>query len=119
MAISFATFLRAIELYLGSRDEELRTASRGGLDPRRSTETPPVPLVEQARAVTTVPLHAGFGIGSPMLASEAARLVDGIVMGSAAIEAVERGGGAELYSFVHGLRHALDAAVPVGGTERT
>src|SRR5256714_3912258 len=44
-------------------------------------------LVERARSVTQVPLYAGFGISTPDHARAAARLADGIVVGSRAIAA--------------------------------
>ena len=49
------------------------------------------PLAERARAGTDVPLYAGFGISTPEQARAAAELVDGIVVGSRAVEAAEAG----------------------------
>jgi tryptophan synthase alpha chain len=69
------------------------------------------PLAERARAVTSLPLRAGFGISTPEHARAAAELVDGIVVGSRAVEAAEQGA-AELARFVGSLRSALDD-VPV------
>ena len=66
------------------------------------------PLAARARTVTTLPLHAGFGISTPAQAREAADLTDGIVVGSRAVEAAEQGP-AELARFVGSLRAALDA----------
>ena len=66
------------------------------------------PLAARARTVTTLPLHAGFGISTPAQAREAADLTDGIVVGSRAVEAAEQGP-AELARFVSSLRTALDA----------
>ena len=66
------------------------------------------PLAARARTVTTLPLHAGFGISTPAQAREAADLTDGIVVGSRAVEAAEQGS-AELARFVGSLRAALDA----------
>jgi tryptophan synthase alpha chain len=64
------------------------------------------PLVERARRATEVPLYAGFGISTPAHASAAAELADGIVVGSAALEAAE-GGATALERFVSSLRAAL------------
>jgi tryptophan synthase alpha chain len=69
-------------------------------------------LVERARAATELPLYAGFGISTPAHATAAAELVDGIVVGSAALLAAEGGTGA-LAEFVESLRSALDATVAV------
>jgi tryptophan synthase alpha chain len=66
------------------------------------------PLAERARAVTDAPLYAGFGISTPDHARAAAELVDGIVVGSRAVEAAESGQ-AELAKLVASLRSALDA----------
>jgi tryptophan synthase alpha subunit len=64
-------------------------------------------LVERARAVTDVPLYAGFGISTPEHARTAGALADGIVVGSRAVEVAEEGPEA-LRDYVAGLRAALD-----------
>jgi len=63
-------------------------------------------LVERARATTTVPLYAGFGISTPDHARAAAELADGIVVGSRALLAAEDGPAA-LREYVASLRAAL------------
>jgi tryptophan synthase alpha chain len=68
-------------------------------------------LVERARNATDVPLYAGFGISTPEQARAAAELVDGIVVGSRAVE-VAAEGPAPLRDYVDSLRGALDTAVP-------
>jgi tryptophan synthase alpha chain len=78
------------------------TGARAGLSP----ELPP--LVERARAVTDVPLYAGFGISSPETARAAAELADGVVVGTAAVAAAEQGR-AELTELVGELRRAITA----------
>jgi len=67
------------------------------------------PLAARARAATTKPLYAGFGISTTDHARAAAQHVDGIVVGSRAVEAAEQGAG-ELTRFVGDLRAALDSA---------
>jgi tryptophan synthase alpha chain len=67
-------------------------------------------LVDRARAVTDVPLFAGFGISTPEHARTAAELADGIVVGSRAIE-VAAGGADALSDYVRSLRAAVDAVV--------
>ncbi len=64
-------------------------------------------LVERARAVTDVPLLAGFGISTPAQAGEAASLADGIVVGSRAVEVAHEGGPKALREYVASLRAAL------------
>jgi len=67
-------------------------------------------LVERTRAVTEVPLLAGFGISTPEQARAAAELADGIVVGSAAVEAADEGASA-LRDYVASLRSGIDASV--------
>jgi tryptophan synthase alpha chain len=66
-------------------------------------------LVERARAATQLPLYAGFGISTPEQARAAAELADGVVVGTAAVEAAEQGA-AELKRYISSLRAAVDAA---------
>lgn len=79
------------------------TGARDGLSPALAC------LAERARAATKLPLYAGFGITTPEQARAAAELVDGVVIGTAAVEAAERGPAA-LRDYVSSLRTALDAA---------
>jgi tryptophan synthase alpha chain len=65
-------------------------------------------LVERARAATSKPLYAGFGISQPEHALVARALVDGIVVGSRAVEVAEEGPDA-LSRYVATLRAALDS----------
>jgi tryptophan synthase alpha chain len=64
-------------------------------------------LAQRARALTDVPLYAGFGISTPAHARAAAELVDGVVVGSRAVQKAEEGPAA-LRDFVGSLRAALD-----------
>ncbi len=54
------------------------------------------------------PLYAGFGISTPEQARLAAGLVDGVAVGSRAVQVAENGPGA-LRDYVASLRAALDA----------
>jgi tryptophan synthase alpha chain len=81
------------------------TGAREGVSPALAR------LVERARAVTTVPLYAGFGISTPDDARGAAELADGIVVGSRAVEIAE-GGPEALRDYVRSLRQTFDAVVP-------
>jgi tryptophan synthase alpha chain len=67
------------------------------------------PLVERVRAVSRVPVYAGFGISTPGIARAAGELCDGVVVGSRAVQVAEDGPAA-LRDFVASLRAALDAA---------
>ena len=79
------------------------TGARDGLSPTLAG------LVERARTATKLPLYAGFGISTPEQARAAAELADGVVVGTSALEAAERGPAA-LRDYVKSLRTALDAA---------
>jgi tryptophan synthase alpha chain len=80
------------------------TGARAELSPRLAE------LADRARSVTKVRLVAGFGISTPDQAARAAPLVDGVVVGSAAIEVAEASRARGLRDYVAGLRSALDAA---------
>jgi tryptophan synthase alpha chain len=114
--------LRRVQLVAPtSTDERLRLAAEAtdgwlylvtvaGVTGARTELAPTLaPLADRVRRVTTVPLYAGFGISTPEHARAAGELVDGIVVGSRAVEAAEAGA-AELGTFVASLRAALDAA---------
>jgi tryptophan synthase alpha chain len=64
-------------------------------------------LATRTRALTDVPLYAGFGISTPEHARAAAALTDGIVVGSRAVEVAQSGPQA-LCDYVASLRQALD-----------
>jgi tryptophan synthase alpha chain len=66
-------------------------------------------LVQRTRALTDLPLYAGFGISEPAQAAAVARLADGVVVGSRAVE-VATSGPAALRAYVASLREAIDAA---------
>jgi tryptophan synthase alpha chain len=70
-------------------------------------------LVDRARAVTDVPLLAGFGISTPEQAADAGALADGVVVGSGAVEVAKQGGAKALCDYVSSLRAALADAAPV------
>jgi tryptophan synthase alpha chain len=60
-------------------------------------------LVERTRALTDVPLYAGFGISTPEHAQAAFELADGIVVGTRAVQVAEEGPAA-LGEYVRSLR---------------
>lgn len=66
-------------------------------------------LVDRARSVTDVPLLAGFGIGTPEQAADAAALADGVVVGSRAVQVADESGPDGLRDYVASLRAALDS----------
>jgi tryptophan synthase alpha chain len=67
-------------------------------------------LANRARSLAPhVPLYAGFGISTPEHAQRVAELVDGVVVGSRAVQVAETGGPDALREYVATLRDALDA----------
>ena len=90
-------------------DGWLYLVSRTGITgPRSELSAQLPPLAERAREVTQVPLFAGFGITTPAQAAEALAHVDGVVVGSAAVQRVEESGGEGLREYVASLREAMD-----------
>lgn len=61
------------------------------------------------RGVCDLPICVGFGISTPAQAREVGALADGIVVGSALVQAADAGGVEAALSLVRGLRTALDA----------
>ena len=93
-------------------DGWLYLVSVTGTTGARATVSPALAgLVERTRALTGVPLYAGFGISTPAHAAAVAELADGVVVGSRAVQVAEDGPAA-LRDYVRSLREAIDAAVP-------
>jgi tryptophan synthase alpha chain len=118
--------LRRIQLVAPtSTDERIRRAAErtdgwlylvtltGTTGVRQEVSSRLAELVERARAVTDVPLYAGFGIATPDQARAVAELADGVVVGSRAVQVAEEGPEA-LREYVRALRTALDTV----GAER-
>jgi len=61
------------------------TGARNGVSPALAG------LVDRARRASAIPLYAGFGISTPEQAGGAAKLADGIVVGTRAVEVSEEG----------------------------
>jgi tryptophan synthase alpha chain len=90
-------------------DGWLYLVSRTGITGPRAEVSEQLPaLAARAREVTDVPLYAGFGISSPEQAAEVAALVDGVIVGSAAVERAGHGGPGALNEYVASLRSAID-----------
>jgi tryptophan synthase alpha chain len=63
--------------------------------------------VAALRAVSPVPVVVGFGISTPAQAATVAAVADGVVVGSALVETLERGGLDAARTLVRGLRAAM------------
>jgi tryptophan synthase alpha chain len=55
-----------------------------------------------------VPLFAGFGVSTPDQAARLLEHVDGVVVGSAAVQRAEEAGPEGLRAYVASLREAMD-----------
>ena len=64
--------------------------------------------VARVRAATDLPVAVGFGISTADQARRVAALADGVVVGSALVDRLERDGPAGAELFLRGLRAALD-----------
>ena len=90
-------------------DGWLYLVSRTGITGPRDEPSSQLPLLAQrSRGVTDVPLYAGFGISTPSQAAGVLRHVDGVVVGSAAVQHANEGGAPALHEYVASLRHAID-----------
>jgi tryptophan synthase alpha chain len=66
-------------------------------------------VVESIRRTSDVPALIGIGIATPDQARDAARVSDGVIVGSALVQVVLDGGGAsDIEAFVRGFREAID-----------
>lgn len=68
--------------------------------------------VAALRPHVAIPISVGFGISTPEQAAVAAAAADGVVVGSALLEAVDEGGVEAGGRFLRGLREAMDAQAP-------
>lgn len=66
--------------------------------------------VTRVRTATSLPVAVGFGIGTPRVAAQAARVADGVVVGSAVVEALAQGGGAAAAALIDQLARAVHDA---------
>jgi len=66
------------------------------------------PLIQRMRAVTRLPLAAGFGISTPEQAGSVAKIADGVVVGSAIVREIEKSGSADaLEAFARSLAQEM------------
>jgi tryptophan synthase alpha chain len=68
--------------------------------------------VSALKEAASVPVVVGFGISTPEQAAQVGGVADGVVVGSALIEAIREGGVEAAEGFVAGLRGGLDAGRP-------
>jgi tryptophan synthase alpha chain len=83
--------------------------SRLGVTGARAELAPELPAtIARLRGATTLPICVGFGIARPDHAAAVGRVADGVVVGSALVEAAGRGVQAAI-DFTGTLRRGLDA----------
>ena len=69
-------------------------------------------VVTMVRERSDLPTYVGIGISTPDQARDAARVSDGVIVGSALVRIILEGGGArEIEQFIGSLRAALDTSV--------
>jgi tryptophan synthase alpha chain len=82
--------------------------SRTGVTGERSSISDSLaPLVKSMRAITNLPLAAGFGIATPEQAREVSKMADGVVVGSAFVRLIEQNG--DIEAFARSLRRGIDS----------
>jgi tryptophan synthase alpha chain len=70
--------------------------------------------IRRVRAATRLPVAVGFGISTPAQASAVARLADGVVVGSALVDTLDRAGVDGARRFLQDLRQGLDSGRAAG-----
>ena len=84
--------------------------SRTGVTGMRDQLPPDLPdTVARLRSVCPLPIAVGFGISRPDQARAVGKLADGVVVGSAIVQAVETGGATAAAALTRSLRAALDS----------
>ena len=67
------------------------------------------PLIDSTRAVSKLPVAAGFGISTPEQARAVAKIADGVVVGSAIVRLIEQNAGESgLEKYARSLRNGMD-----------
>ncbi|MGB9613041.1 MAG: tryptophan synthase subunit alpha, partial [Candidatus Margulisiibacteriota bacterium] len=83
--------------------------SVAGITGKREKLTEDLPgLVSRVRKYSKLPIAVGFGISNVKQAIEAAKIADGVIVGSALVELVGKGKIKEVAKFVASLRKGLD-----------
>jgi tryptophan synthase alpha chain len=68
--------------------------------------------VRALREMTDVPVAVGFGVSRGEHARRLAEVADGVIVGSAIIDALDRGGAEGVRALMRELREAMDYAAP-------
>ncbi len=70
--------------------------------------------VRRLKSAVSIPVAVGFGISTPEQAASVASVADGVVVGSALIQALDRDGIDGARAFVASLREGMDGAARTG-----
>lgn len=65
-------------------------------------------LIPKIKNNTKLPIAIGFGISSPAQAASAARLADGVIVGSAIVELIGKKQAKKALALIEKMRHAID-----------
>lgn len=86
---------------------------------RQSVDSGVADLVARVKKVVPLPVAIGFGISTPEQARDVGRLADGVIVGSALVEAIaqapENRAAEVAYDFVRGLYRALERSKEFAG----
>lgn len=107
---------RALEIAAKARGFIYYIARMGVTGASSELRTSLVEEVNALRAASNVPVAVGFGISTPEQAAVVAAAADGVIVGSALIDAIERGGPDAAREMMRSMRVAMDAAA--SGTPR-
>ncbi|HEY8483885.1 MAG TPA: tryptophan synthase subunit alpha [Longimicrobiales bacterium] len=99
---------RALEIARRSQGFVYYISRTGVTGARKTLRESLVQEVAALRAATEVPIVVGFGISTPAQAAEVGRVADGVAVGSALIDALDREGVRGAEALVRAMREALD-----------
>lgn len=102
------TTVRAHEIAKHSQGFVYYIAQMGVTGARTSLPAGLAQQVSALRTVTDVPIAVGFGISTAAQAAAVAGVADGVIVGSALIDAVDRGGVQEAERLLADMRLAMD-----------
>ncbi|CAN5851591.1 tryptophan synthase subunit alpha [soil metagenome] len=84
-------------------------ASMGVTGARTTLRAQTLDEVARLRELTTVPVAVGFGVSTPAQAAAIARVADGVIVGSAIINALDDGGISGAARLLRDMRAAMDS----------
>lgn len=102
------TSTRALEIAKHAQGFVYYIAQMGVTGARTSLPDDLAQQVAALRAVTDVPIAVGFGISTAAQAAAVASVADGVIVGSALIDAIDRGGVQHAESLLASMRQAMD-----------